>query len=607
MKSLTAFLTIALFSAGLATARAQHAQAALAQESAAVGQPVQLNISVTGARGVRVPERISVEGLDIRLAGQSEQTQVTMTNGRLNAVTSAVYTYMIIPVKPGTFTIPAQTIQVSGQTLQTQPLTLTVGGAPGGVPSTVPVLPALPVPHGSAPGQPPLVQPHTAVSEGEIAWGEIIIPRKSAFVGEVVPIEIRYFFNSQYRVRLQDKPSFSGDGFTVMNLSQPTQGEQEINGQTYNVVTFQTAITPAKSGTLEITPAKIESRIQMPSSRQGDDFFGNFFGSMDEREVAVETKPISLEVKSLPKDGRPEEFSGAIGQFSIKGAASPKKAEAGEPVSLHVTVSGRGNFGGMGAPTLVNDDGWRTYPPTEKFTPSPSDPIGYMGDKNFEFMLVARQDRSSTPVAEFTYFDPSVEKYVTLKTAAFPIVARGGAAPAPSPAVTSTPPAATPAAAQPEPETAADHDVLARKFLPARFEPFGTTRTFLVANGAIAAVWLVGLLFGLGRVVSGSASARQAAARRANRNLLRQMQPSSCAPEKFYELAAAFVTARLESANRDALENAAVRPETRDAVAAILDAHDALKYSTAGGSSTLSPEDRRRMVAQLKAFDEELH
>ncbi len=615
MKSLIKYgAAVALLACAAAPLRAQQVQAALAQDTAAVGQPVQLNISITGGSGVRLPDRINIEGLDVRFAGKSEQTQVTMNNGRLNAVTSAIYTYMIIPIKAGTFTIPSMSIQVSGKVLKTQDLTLTVGGGPGGLPGNVPVLPAIPVPQSQqrqSPGQPQVTAPSRAQppSEDEIAFGDFVLPRKTAYVGEVVPVEIRFFFNAEYPVRLQDKPNFSGDGFTVMNFTKPIQREQEIDGQRYNVVTFQTAITPAKAGMLEISPAEIQSQIQLPFSRRqrSDDPFGGLFGSMggDLREVFVKTKPLALEVKALPKDGRPGDFAGAIGQFSIEGSASPKKAAAGDPISLNVIIAGRGNFDAMGAPVLIESDGWRTYPPGEKFTPSASDPIGFNGRKAYEYMILAREDRSVTPVAEFSYFDPSIEKYVTLKTPPIAVEARGGAAPAPSVPAVAAVPTSTPAAAAPEPTVQPGQSVLVRSFTPATFRPFVEDRIFLAANGALALTWAALLLFGVGRVISGSKSAREAAARKDARKLIHKMQPSSCPPEKFYQLAADFVAARLGSHSREALANAPAGAETKAAVGAILDTHDEMKYSTSG-SFELSLEERRRVVAQLKSFDEEL-
>jgi hypothetical protein len=63
-----------------------------------------------------------------------------------------------------------------------------------------------------------------------------------------------------------------------------------------------------------------------------DDFlevFGNMLSTGDVRQTTVSTQATRLEVKPLPKDGQPENFSGAIGQFSLQATAAPKQAAAG--------------------------------------------------------------------------------------------------------------------------------------------------------------------------------------------------------------------------------------------------------------------------------------
>ena len=606
-------------------AQAQKVTADLSQEVTAVNQPVQLNISVVGGRGARVPQDIDVPGLQIRFAGRSEQVNVV----NFQMTISSIYSYLIIPTQSGEFTIPAIPINVSGRTYKTAPLTLRVGANSGGVP----VLPAIPVhpsqqqsPSGS--GMPSYVPPAgqqypqaqgrapADQEEGEPAFGELIIPKKTAFVGEVVPVELRFYFSSAYPVRLADRPSFSGDGFTVLNFSKPIQREQDINGLPYNVVVFQTAITPVKSGSLEVSPATIEAQITMPGSapQNSDDFFSNFFGNsgfgMDVRQVTVSTKPQTVEVKQLPKDGRPDDFSGAIGQFTLQASASPKKAEAGDPITLSAVVSGRGNFGALGAPTLMDSENWKSYPPSEKFEPSSRDPIGFNGQKTFDFMIVARADTTLTPSPEFSFFDPAVEKYVTLKADPIAVVAKGGTAAAPAAAVaaTTTTPSPTPDE-QPTPPPAST-DLLASNFRPASFDPFVLKTGFLIVNSVAAVGWLAFLLFGLGRVAANSAFAQKSARRREARRLLQQTDDLSATPEQFYQGAEAFVRTRLapEGSNldsRDLLARSSVPEETKEKVAAILDRADEGRYST-GSVAHLGADERQAIIKQLKTFDEQL-
>jgi hypothetical protein len=597
---------------------AQQVRAELSQDYAGVGQPVRLNISVTGGRGAQVPQQLNIDGVDARFVGKSEQMQWQMGGGGVSSSATSVYSYMIVPLRAGEFTIPPISIAVGGKTFKTSPLKLRVSGGQG-----VPVLPAIPVPQRqrgqqSVPAAPPAqAAPRSAQGsqqdEPKIAFGDLIIPKKTVYVGEVIPVELRFYFDASYPVRLPDRPMFSGEGFTVMRFSKAIEKQQEVGGRIYNVVIFQTALTAAKPGTLEISPATMESQIQLPSRSGRDDFFGGFFGNMlspgDIRQTTVSTQPAKLEVKPLPKDGQPENFSGAIGQFSLQASAAPKQAAAGDPISLNVTVSGRGNFDAMGAPVLLESEGWRTYPPGEKFEASQSDPIGFNGEKRFEYMLVAREDRSKTPVAELSFFDPSLEKYVTIRSNPIAVTAKGGAADQTAVAAATPSPQreATPAPAVP---TQVD-DQLAVNFSPGSFTSFAYNRSFLIVNGALAVLWSAALLFGLGRVAAASSFAKESAARRSNRNLLRKMENPQCDPEQFFRTAQQFVHACLadngsSSDVRDLLESSKASDQTKSAVQNVLNRYDEWKYSAIDAPPKLDATERQQILSQLKGFDHEV-
>jgi BatD DUF11 like domain len=597
---------------------AQQVRAELSQEHAAVGQPVRLNIAVTGGRGAQVPQQLNIDGVDARFVGKSEQMQWQMGTGGVRSNTTSVYSYMIVPLRQGDFTIPAIPIVVGGKTFTTSPLNLRVSGSRG-----VPVLPAIPVPprqkgqQSVSPPPPAQATPDPArgsqQDEPKIAFGDLIIPKKTIYVGEVVPVELRFYFDASYPVRLPDRPTFAGDGFTVMRFSKPLEKQQEVGGRNYNLVIFQTALTAAKAGTLEIAPATMESQIQLPGRSGANDFFGGFFGNMlsagDVRQTTVSTQPAKLEVKPLPKDGQPENFSGAIGQFSLQASAAPKQAAAGDPISLNVTVSGRGNFDAMGPPVLLETDGWRTYPPGEKFTASQSDPIGFNGEKRFEYMLLAREDRTKTPVAELSFFDPAIEKYVTIRSNAIAVTAKGGkadqsavaaATPTPQPEATPTPSAPVQA-----------EDQLASDYSPASFTSFAYNRTFLVVNGALAAGWCAALLFGLTRIAANSALAKSSAARRSSRNLLRKMEDPQCEPEQFFHTAERFVQACLSNNGTksdlyELLESSKASEHSKAAVRNILSRSDEWKYSANRAAPRLDAAERQQILAQLKGFDHEL-
>jgi hypothetical protein len=618
MTQLLGMLAFAFF-ALTRTGEAQQVQAELSQDYAAVGQPVRLNITVTGERGAQVPQQLSIDGIDARFVGKSEQMQWQLNGRGVNSSSTATYSYLIVPLRQGDFTIPPISVTVGGKAVKTAPLTLRVEAGQG-----VPVLPAIPVPQSQKGRQgsvPPAVVQSTPRSQGsrgdekKVAFGDLIIPKKTVYVGEVMPVELRFYFDASYPVRLPDRPAFAGDGFTVMRLTKPIEKQQEVDGRTYNVVIFQTAISAAKAGNLEIPAGSIESQIQVPTRVPSgiDDLFGSFFGSMmssgDIRQITVPTQSAKLEVKPLPKDGRPADFSGAVGQFSLEASVSPKQSAAGDPISFNVTVSGRGNFDAMGAPALIESEGWKSYPPGEKFESSPSDPIGFNGAKRFEYMLVAREDRSKTPAAQLSFFDPSLEKYVTVKSSPLEVAAKGSADQ--SAVAVATPAGEPQASATPESKPISSESPLVSDVSPGSFSSFAYERSFLLMNGALAAVWSVAFALCVGRVAAGSTLAKESAARRGIRKLLRRMEDPKCEPAEFFDTAEEFVQLRLGSKGtgadaRESLEKSRISDTTRTAIRTIINQHDEWKYSANGAPRNLDPDDRKQMVDQLKSFDREL-
>ena len=632
------FGAVAVLAALLATASgyAQKVSADLSQEVTAVGEAVQLNISVTGATGARVPGQVRVDGLQIDFAGRSEQVNII----NFQKTVSSVYTYLIVPLRTGDFTIPPIEVLINGQKYKTAQLTLRVGtssggfsggqGQPGRARSPQAQMQAQmqalmqymnqgmqpPQVQQSQPAQQAQGRRPSGNDDAEVAYGDLIIPKTSAYVGEVIPVEIRFYFNANYPTQLREQPTFGGDGFTVMDFSKPTQREQEINGVPYNVVIFQTAITAVKSGPLEIPPAKIEGRIQVPAQGSSqDDFFSGFFGGQGfgtaAREMTVSTKPSKIDIKALPKDGRPDDFSGAIGQFSLDAKATPKKVDAGEPITLSVKVAGRGNFGAITAPTLTDAENWRSYPPNEKFTPSASDPIGYNGEKVFEYTIVARSDATLTPAPEFSFFDPAVEKYVTLKAAPIAVVAKGSATVAQTgvgtvqAAATPTPQAATPTPAAPAPEQKTSD--LVTSFRRGAFQPTLTNPAFLGVNGVVALALLALLSLGILRAAASSEASQRAARLREVRRTLHAAEDPGKSAEEFFALAADFVNGRLAvgggaGSTRDMLDSSRVSPEIRAAIHALLDQADEARYA-AGHGVSLDREIRHTYIQQLKKFD----
>ena len=441
-----------LFGALIAFARPQCAlaqypsvTAVLSNSEATVGQMVQLEIKVRGANSANVPE-ISLDGLEIHQTGTSHQIEWH----NMSSTSTAVYIYTILPLKPGTFKIPPQEVRVGSSLLPTPELTLHVVGSPG---------------RQAAPNR----GSGSSVNAGKLAFAELVVPKKAAYVGEVIPAVIRLGFAT--RLVSLDGPQIAGQGFTMQKLQGSDQPQMEsVNGRQFAVYTFKTAIAAARPGKLDIGPVKATARLVVPSQSRSsrsrspfdifnmddffsDPYFADPFGRSEKQDVPLESELVTLEVKPLPSNP-PVNFSGAIGSFSMTVDANPKSVQVGDPITVTSAISGRGNFDRVSAPALEDEHGWHKYPPSSKF--KQDDEVGISGAKSFETVLSPNEKKPAIAPFLFSFFDPVKEQYVTLKSDAIPIRVEGGPALASS-AAASSPGSATPAtttalAAKPTPK-----------------------------------------------------------------------------------------------------------------------------------------------------------
>lgn len=567
-------------------------QAELSTGTAEVGEPVELKIVAQGKSQATLLDGLNVDGLETH--GNQQQFQMQMSfPGGVEVTTSHTITFTA--TRPGEFSIPPLRVRLDGKEFRTPASVLRV------TPSTGPQVPRLPAPPAApAPQGRGGARPQHAESDAQPTFGELLVPKTSAYVGEVIPVDLRFGVVAAYPAQFSERPNFGGEGFTVQSMSRPVQIERERNGVEYTALVYHAALTAAKAGPLEIPPASVQARIQVPvQTPHGNDFFGGLmrdFGMTDVRDIEIKTDTATVEVKPLPKEGRPESFAGAVGEdFRIETSASPKSAASGEPIVLKVVVSGRGNFEAMGPPVLSGAEGWRVYDPSESFEPSPSDPIGFNGRKIYEFTMIAREDQKATPSVKFSYFDTGSEKFATLEGAPVPVNAKGSAQATPPPPATQTQPPsqtnASPSQPTPAPKAAAPHPELSRDMRPGSFRPAAWHPAFLLAGAVFGTLWLLG--FGMFLLRRYSQSERAARTRLAakRRQALRDLSAPRLSEADFLAQAAAFLES-LPTLQRDQLP-----ADLQD----IFARHEQSVYSTRK-PQPISHETRLRMIEALNTF-----
>jgi hypothetical protein len=586
--------------------------AVLTSSEVVVGETVQLEIQIDNARASAItPREIEVPGLQIHYTGES--TQMTMRNFSVSS--SITYSYTILPEKSGTYKIPPQTIRVGKDNLQTPQLTLRVADSSRATAGRR----GNRAPSGSAPAD------SGQNAEEKIAFAELLVPKKTAYVGEIIPVVLRIGFNSRTQLREMAVPQINGQGFTIQKLSEGEKNLETIDGQSYVVFTYKTAISAARPGDFQIGPVEEKANVLVARRSSGvrrrpfdpfsgedpfsDPFFMPFGGLMEQHEISIKSDPVPLEVKSLPS-GAPANFSGAIGSFSMTAEANPKRVQVGDPITIKAAIAGRGNFDRMNAPELSDERGWHKYPPSSNF--KQDDDVGISGTKSFELVVSPNEKLTTIAPLVFSYFDPAKDRYITLQSEAMPITVEGNAQATPA-AGAATGAAVAPNLAGPQKPQDILHQINERGKIVHTFAPLYARAGFWLAQ-----LFPLALALGLlGWKVQSIRASNRAALRAAQLQhekdeLLRKLRRKQLAPRDYFsdasrvvQLKTALKENNIEPATVDAETAARVfglDPEQSERMRRLFAKNDELRYSGVGGDGALTSDGRREALELIESL-----
>lgn len=434
--------------------------ATIDRPAAGLNEAVVLSLTFEGGEPSAVPNVAAVPGLSIQYSGRS--SQISIVGGRTTATTS--HNFVVTGSKEGDYTIPSIAANVGGQVLRSQPVRLKISR-----------------------------NPDAGEESANVGFLRLVFPRTNVFVGEAFPIEVQLYAQSG---QLRQMPQVNGDGFTVGKLVQQSREQQvQVGNALYYLVSFKAPVVVVKTGDLKFTAGDciLEVQVRRRGGRQrspidpfGGDPFDDFFGRVETRRFTLTSEPVVIKSDPLPAAGRPPGFSGAVGRFDFAVEAGATNIAVGDPITLRMQIQGSGALDSLQG-FNIEWPGFKSYPPTAK-TESP-DPLGLTGTRTFEQVVVPEKaDIKEIPMLVFSFFDPELRTYRTLRNPPIPLIVRPSGAGVAAPTVL---------AGSPQPATPPRQDILHIKPRPGTFASSPVPlveRPLFVALQVIPIVLWIGLV-----------------------------------------------------------------------------------------------------------------
>jgi hypothetical protein len=387
-----------------------------------MGDVVNLQISVTASESVNVeePQIPSIRGMELIGSSTGSETRSTYANGRFQTTQARMFNYMIAAQLQGKLTIPALTVIVEGKPYQTKPIEIAVSGRAqvqpragqqnprgrGGAPDPFAMFDEQDeelfrqmlqrnFPGGQAQQQGPPVNPNEAF----FIQTEVDKPR--AYVGEQVTASFYLYTRGQIRdIDTLKYPDLKGFWKEELEMATRLNFEQVVvNGIPYQrALLVSYALFPIKAGKTTIDPYKAKCTVLTPST----------FGFGRPYQFTKASREVPIEVKDVPSDGRPGNFTGAVGRFRVSAAFEPPTGTTNTPITLRVRFEGQGNAKLIELPNLNLPPSFELYDQKSqaKFL---KDGTSY---KEFEVLIIPHEPGVfNIPAVAMAVFDPEAGKF----------------------------------------------------------------------------------------------------------------------------------------------------------------------------------------------------
>ena len=365
-------------------------EAKVSKNTLGLNERVRIEFTMNADGDNFVPPNFEASGFRV-VGGPSQSVSQSWINGKSSFNKS--YSYVLMPSQKGSLTIRQASIEVNGQVYKTSPLKMNVTNA---------------VEMPRDPNEAP------AINADDNIYLVADVSKANPYVNEPITVVYKIYFSYNIGItnwRELSKPKYNDFWSQNIDIKQLVAEEGMFKGERYRyVVLRKTVLYPQKSGKLEIEPLSLDIDVQVPTNRRN--IWGQVLMTEDSKRVSAGSKLIN--VRALPETGKPEDFSGAVGQFDFKVTPSKTTLKNGESLDLNVSVVGKGNLKLFNLPKPVVPSALEMYDPIHE--ENVSTPLSGMTGRISDKYTIIPQYKGNYQIKpmRFTYFDLTSSRYTTI-------------------------------------------------------------------------------------------------------------------------------------------------------------------------------------------------
>jgi hypothetical protein len=362
-----------------------------------VGEGFNFFIVIQGSKNAGKVDLEPLRQYNPQSAGNRRQSSTNIINNKVTTTVTTIMTYNLTASQAGRLQLPSLTVEVDGKTYRTNPVAVNI------------------------------IKPGTT-DQLDL---EVTLSQQQCYVGQPVIITVKLYVSAEISDPQFNIPAFSGNDFYIeepdvsnsqaklyrLNTGMTVMVSQYRvvhNNKESTLISFSKILIPKRSGKISMQPASVTAAVAVGRTRSRDPF-GSFFGGQTQyRRFSVNSEPLELNVLPLPDEGKPAQFYGLVGQYTISASATPTNVNVGDPITLTVKIGGGKYLKPIQWPALEQVPALASNfkIPTQKASPTIDS-----GLKIFTQTIRANNDKvTAIPPIPLAYFDAEQGRYVTAES-----------------------------------------------------------------------------------------------------------------------------------------------------------------------------------------------